>query len=165
MSPPPGNPDEGGVARGRTAHSATEHPRAAGPDEPFCFAVRVYYEDTDAAGVVYYANYLRFMERARTEWLSALGFELATLEREHGVAFAVHHADIRYHQPARLGDRLDVTVAMTGHGRARLIAHQQVRRGADVLVDARVTLACLDRVNWRPTRIPAPLAARMEIPV
>jgi acyl-CoA thioester hydrolase len=139
--------------------------KVSGPDGPFRFPVRVYYEDTDAAGVVYYANYLRFMERARTEWLSALGFELATLEREHGVAFAVHHADIRYHQPARLGDRLDVTVVMTGHGRARLIAHQQVRRGADVLVDARVTLACLDRVNWRPTRIPAPLAARMEIPV
>jgi len=137
----------------------------AGPGGAFRFPLRVYYEDTDAAGVVYYANYLRFMERARTEWLSALGFELANLEREHGVAFAVHHVDIRYHQPARLGDRLDVTVVMTGHGRARLIADQQVRRGTDVLVDARVTLACLDRVNWRPARIPAPLVARMEDPV
>lgn len=130
----------------------------------FRLAVRVYYEDTDAAGVVYYANYLRFMERARTEWLSALGFELAALEREHGVVFAVHHVDIRYHQPARLGERLDVSVAMAAHGRARLVADQQVRRGADVLVDARVTLACIDRVNWRPARIPAPLAARMETP-
>jgi acyl-CoA thioester hydrolase len=138
--------------------------RAAGPSAAFRFPVRVYYEDTDAAGVVYYANYLRFLERARTEWLSALGFELAGLEQEHGVAFAVHHVDIRYHHPARLGDRLDVTVAMAGHGRARLIADQQVRRGTEVLVDARVTLACLDRVNWRPARIPAPLAARMEIP-
>ena len=134
----------------------------AGPGGAFRFPVRVYYEDTDAAGVVYYANYLRFMERARTEWLSWLGFELADLEREHGIAFAVHHVDIRYHQPARLGDRLDVTVAMAGHGRARLIADQQVRRGEDVLVDARVTLACLDRIDWRPARIPAPLAARME---
>jgi acyl-CoA thioester hydrolase len=126
--------------------------------------VRVYYEDTDAAGVVYYANYLRFMERARTEWLCALGFELAALERERGVAFAVHHVDIRYHRPARLGDRLDVTVAMKSLGRASLVADQQVRRGHDVLVDARVTLACLDRVNWRPARIPAPLAASMETP-
>ncbi len=138
---------------------------APGPDGAFRLPVRVYYEDTDAAGVVYYANYLRFMERARTEWLSALGFELTVMEREHGIAFAVHHLDIRYHQPARLGDRLEVTVAISGHGRARLFADQQVRRGTEVLVDARVTLACLDRLTWRPARIPAPLAARMEIPV
>ena len=131
----------------------------------FRLPIRVYYEDTDAAGVVYYASYLRFLERARTEWLSSLGFELTALAREHGIAFAVHHLDIRYHQPARLGDRLDVTVAMTECGRARLMALQQVRRGTDVLVDARVTLACLDHRNWRPARIPAPLAARMEIPV
>ncbi len=141
-------------------------PQAAeGRSSPvFRLPVRVYYEDTDAAGVVYYANYLRFMERARTEWLSSLGFELAALEREHGVVFAVHHVDIRYHRPARLGDRLDVSAAMAGHGRARLFALQEVTRGTDVLVDARVTLACLDRVSWRPARIPAPLAARMEIP-
>src|SRR5262245_37267595 len=96
--------------------------------EPFSFPVRVYYEDTDAAGVVYYANYLKFMERARTEWLLALGFDLGALEREHGIAFAVHHADIRYHQPARLGDRLAVTVAMHERGRSRFIAMQEVRR-------------------------------------
>jgi len=136
---------------------------ARDPSGTFRFPVRVYYEDTDAAGVVYYANYLRFMERARTEWLSALGFELAALEREHGIAFAVHHVDIRYHQPARLGDRLEVTVAITERGHARMIAVQEVRRGDEVLVDARVTLACLDRLKWRPARIPAPLAARMEI--
>jgi acyl-CoA thioester hydrolase len=135
-----------------------------GPDRAFRIAVRVYYEDTDAAGVVYYASYLRFMERARTEWLSALGFELAALEREHGIAFAVHHVDIRYHQPARLGDRLDVTVAIVEHGRARIVANQQVLRGDEVLVEARVTLACLDRVNWRPARMPAPLVTRLETP-
>jgi len=132
--------------------------------EPFRFPVRVYYEDTDAAGVVYYANYLKFMERARTEWLTAQGFDLATLEREHGIAFAVHHADIRYHQPARLGDRLEVTVAIEARGRARFVARQEVRRDHATLVDARITLACLDRHGWRPTRIPAPLAARLEIP-
>jgi acyl-CoA thioester hydrolase len=130
----------------------------------FRLPVRVYYEDTDAAGVVYYASYLRFMERARTEWLSALGFELAALEAEHGVAFAVHHLDIRYHQPARLGDRLEVTVTMTGQGRARILADQRVCRGGLLLVDARVTLACLDRTHWRPVRIPAPLATRLENP-
>ncbi len=135
---------------------------AGAPDRTFRLPVRVYYEDTDAAGVVYYASYLRFMERARTEWLAALGFELTALEREHGVAFAVHHVDVTYHQPARLGDRLEVSVALRGHGHARIAATQDVRRGAEVLVEARVTLACLDRVNWRPARIPAPLAARME---
>ena len=131
--------------------------------EPFRFPVRVYYEDTDAAGVVYYANYLKYLERGRTEWLSAMGFELATLEREHGIAFAVHHVDIRYHQPARLGDRLEVTVELGTRGRARIVARQQVRRGDETLVEATVTLACLDRVNWQPARIPALLATRMEV--
>jgi acyl-CoA thioester hydrolase len=138
----------------------TPDPRAA-----FHFPVRVYYEDTDMAGVVYYANYLKFLERARTEWLAALGCELAGMEREHGITFVVHHVDIRYHRPARLGDRLDVTVTISERGRARMLALQEVRRGTEILVEARVTLACLDRVNWRPARIPAPLAQRMESPV
>ena len=132
--------------------------------QPFSFPVRVYYEDTDAAGVVYYANYLKFMERARTEWLTALGFELDALEREHRIAFVVHHADIRFHLPARLGERLTVTVAMRERGHARFIATQEVRRDDAILVDARITLACLDRHGWRPTRIPASLAARLETP-
>ena len=139
--------------------SATD-PRAA-----FHFPVRVYYEDTDMAGVVYYANYLRFLERARTEWLAALGFELAAVEREHRITFVVHHVDIRYHQPARLGDWLDVTAMLEERGRARMLMLQDVRRGPETLVEARVTLACLDRLNWRPARIPAPLAERMENPV
>ena len=138
---------------------------ASAPHATFHFPVRVYYEDTDMAGVVYYANYLRFLERARTEWLAALGFELAALEREHAITFVVHHLDIRYHQPARLGDRLDVTVTLVERGRARMLALQDVRRGPQTLVEARVTLACLDRLNWRPARIPAPLAQRMESPV
>ena len=135
---------------------------AANAGTPFSLPVRVYYEDTDAAGVVYYANYLKYFERARTEWLSAMGFELAALEREHGIAFAVHHVDIRYHQPARLGDRLQATVELQVRGRARIVARQEVRRGEQTLVEATVTLACLDRVNWQPARIPALLATRME---
>jgi acyl-CoA thioester hydrolase len=138
---------------------------APAPHATFHFPVRVYYEDTDMAGVVYYANYLRFLERARTEWLAGLGFELAAVEREHGITFVVHHVDIRYHQPARLGDRLDVTATLEQLGRARMLMQQDVRRGPDTLVEARVTLACLDRVHWRPARIPAPLAERMEKPV
>jgi tol-pal system-associated acyl-CoA thioesterase len=130
---------------------------------PFSLPGRVYYEDTDAGGVVYYANYLRYMERARTEWLAAQGIELADAEREHGIVFAVHHVDIRYHLPARLGDRLAVTVGLAERGRVRLVALQSVARGSETLVDARVTLACLDRVRWQPARIPAALADRMEI--
>ena len=130
--------------------------------ETFCFPVRVYYEDTDAAGVVYYANYLKFMERARTEWLSALGFELAAVEREHGVVFVVRRVEIDFRKPAQLSDRLDVTLTLAGLGRARMLAQQDVRRGEEILSRAHVTLACLDPSDWRPTRIPAPLHARME---
>ncbi len=130
---------------------------------PFTFAVRVYYEDTDAAGVVYYANYLKYMERARTEWLAALGFDVATLARDERIAFVVHRADIEFRAPARLSDRLDVSVALVEHGRSSLVAEQEVRRGADVIVRARIALACVDPDSWKPARIPAPLAARLEV--
>jgi acyl-CoA thioester hydrolase len=132
------------------------------PRDAFHLPVRVYYEDTDAAGVVYYANYLKFMERARTEWLSALGFELAAFERDTGVVFVVHRVEIDFRRPAQLSDRLDVTVKLAELGRARLVAEQAVRRGAEILTQARVVLACVDSSTWRPTRIPAPLHARME---
>jgi acyl-CoA thioester hydrolase len=130
--------------------------------QTFRFPVRVYYEDTDAAGVVYYANYLKFMERARTEWLSSLGFDLAAVEREHGVVFVVHRVEIDFRLPAQLSDRLDVTLSLVDLGRARLTADQAVERGNKTLTQARVTLACLGPANWRPARIPAPLHARME---
>ena len=128
----------------------------------FSFPVRVYYEDTDAAGVVYYANYLRFMERARTEWLSSLGMELALVEREHRIAFVVHRVDIEYLRPARLGDRLDVGVAVLEHGRSRLVLDQSIRRDGETLTRSRVTLACLDAREWRPARMPPPLAAALS---
>ncbi len=123
----------------------------------FSLPVRVYYEDTDAAGVVYYANYLRFLERARTEWLGALGHPLAELEREHGIVFVVRRLAIDYRLPARLADLLDVGVTVESVGRARLAARQDVRRNGTVLVDARVELACVDAVRWKPARIPVPL--------
>ncbi|HTP99627.1 MAG TPA: tol-pal system-associated acyl-CoA thioesterase [Casimicrobiaceae bacterium] len=132
--------------------------------QPFRFPVRVYYEDTDAAGVVYYANYLKFMERARTEWLAAIGFPLAAFEREHGVVFVVHRCEIDFHLPARLNDDLAVTVEVEHRGASRLVARQEVRREDAVVTRARVTLACLDAARWRPVRIPAPLAQRLESP-
>jgi len=130
--------------------------------ETFRFPVRVYYEDTDAGGVVYYANYLKFMERARTEWLAALGFPLAEFELMHGVTFVVHRMEIEYQSPARLGDSLDATLELVELGRARMVALQQVRRGAIVLTQARLTLACVDHAHWRPARIPALLHGRLE---
>ena len=130
--------------------------------QPFRFPVRVYYEDTDAAGVVYYANYLKFMERARTEWMAALGFPLAAFEREHGVVFVVHRCEIDFRLPARLNDDLVVTVEGVQRGASRLVARQDVRRGDNLLTEARVTLACIDATRWRPVRMPAALVQRLE---
>ena len=128
----------------------------------YSFPVRVYYEDTDAAGVVYYANYLKFMERARTEWLEALGYPLAAFERAHGVAFVVRLAGIEFLLPARLNDRLVVTVEASARGASRIELEQNVLREATQLATARITLACLDAARWRPTRMPAPLAATLD---
>ena len=130
--------------------------------EPFRFSLRVYYEDTDAGGIVYYANYLKYMERARTEWLASLGFELSALERVEGIVFVVHRVEIDYRIPAKLGDRIDATLTLVELNRASMIVTQDVVRGGDVLTHARVALACLDRANRRPTRIPAPLYERLE---
>ena len=132
--------------------------------EPFRWRVRVYYEDTDAAGIVYYANYLKFLERARTEWLAQAGFTHAALAREHRLAFVVHRLEIEYRAPARLYDALEVTVALVQRGRGRLVMAQDVLRDAAMLASAQVTLACLDTTTWRPKRIPAAIAAKMESP-
>ncbi len=122
----------------------------------------MYYEDTDATGVVYYGNYLKFMERARTEWLESLGFPLAAFEREYGVTFAVHRAEIDFLLPARLNDRLDVSVEALDRGGCRLVVAQQVLCGETALATARIALACLDSVRWRPARIPAPLTLSLQ---
>ena len=130
--------------------------------EPFRWPVRVYYEDTDAAGIVYYANYLKFLERARTEWLAQAGFTHAALAREHRLAFVVHRLEIEYRAPARLYDALEITVALVQRGRGRLVMAQDVLRDGAMLAGAQLTLACLDTATWRPKRIPAAIAAKME---
>jgi acyl-CoA thioester hydrolase len=126
----------------------------------FSLPVRVYYEDTDAAGVVYYANYLRFLERARTEWLAAIGHPLAELERSHGIVFVVRRVEIDYRMPARLFDRLDVTFDIASLNKVTLVARQEVRRGGEKLVSALVELACVDSTQWKPRRIPV----RLDVP-
>ena len=151
-------PPPGASSTPRAAAKRRE-PQAWGDhSHSFSFPIRVYYEDTDAAGVVYYANYLRYMERARTEWLEALGFPLAAFEREHRVAFAVHRAQIDFLRPARLNDRIAVSVEARDRGACRLVVAQQVVRDVETLVDATITLACVDPLRFRPARIPAPLA-------
>jgi acyl-CoA thioester hydrolase len=125
----------------------------------FVWPVRVYYEDTDAGGVVFYANYLRFMERARTEWLRALGFDQARLTRERGLLFAVRSVKVDYLGPARLDDMLEVTAALRSQGRASLVFEQTVSRkgeaaAPELLSRGEVKIACLDAGNFRPRSIP-----------
>lgn len=120
----------------------------------FSWPVRVYWEDTDAGGVVYYANYLKFLERARTEWLSHLGLEQDQLATEAGVVFAVRRVEADYLKPAKFNDRLVVRCALADLSRASLSMDQQVLRGDELLLTARVKVACVDRAGFRPARIP-----------
>ena len=123
--------------------------------------MRVYYEDTDLGGVVYYANYLKFLERARTEWLRALGFEQTGLAAVHGVVFVVRSISLDYLKPARFDDRLEVTVAPGDIGASRIALSQLVRRGAEDLAAAQVELACVNTATFRPVRIPGPVIQKM----
>ena len=115
--------------------------------------VRVYYEDTDLAGVVYYANYLRFIERARTEWARGLGLDQRAL-REAGLVFAVRRVEADFIAPARFDDLLDVTCEPLSATGARVVVRQEVRRGDAVLFAARVTLVAMGP-DGRPRRLPA----------
>ena len=127
----------------------------------FVWPVRVYYEDTDAGGVVYYANYLRFMERARTEWLRALGFEQTALAREHRVVFVVRSLSIEYLKPAAFNDELGVSVELARLGAGQMHVTQRIVRGAEELATARVGIACVNTATFRPVRIPRPVATRI----
>lgn len=117
------------------------------------FGLRVYYEDTDLAGIVYYANYLRFLERGRTEALIALGIDQRQLRAEQGIVFAVRHVEIDYLSPAFLQDDLTVTTATRTIGGSRVVLAQDVLRGADILARATVTVVCLG-ADGRPRRVP-----------
>ena len=120
-------------------------------------AVRVYYEDTDLAGIVYYANYLKFIERGRSEWLRALGVDQLRLKTDSGRVFAVRRIEADYLRPARFHDLLAVETTLDQMTAARIVVSQTVRREGDPLFTARVTLACLD-AQGRPVRLPKGLA-------
>ncbi|SDS74791.1 tol-pal system-associated acyl-CoA thioesterase [Pseudomonas oryzae] len=134
--------------------------RAQNKSQPFTHRCRVYYEDTDAGGVVYYVNYLKFMERARTERLRALGFAQSQLAEE-GLLFVVHSAEARYLAPARLDDELVVSAEVEELNRASLVFRQQVRRLEDdaPLCEGRITVACVRADSFKPRAMPEALRA------
>jgi len=127
------------------------YPEAA---TPFRHALRVYWEDTDASGVVFYANYLKFFERARTEWLRSLGHSQRRLRDETGAIFVVAESAVRYLRPARLDDALEVTVGVIEAGRATMLIAQQALRGAELLAEGTIRIGCVDAQTLRPRRIP-----------
>ena len=128
------------------------------PPPAFSHRLRVYWEDTDAGGVVFYANHLKFFERARTEWLRALGFGQHALKDELGLMFVVASTAVRYLRPARLDDWLDVSVDVLQCGRASLDIAQQAWRGDALLAEGDIRIGCVDAGTFAPRRIPKPIA-------
>ncbi len=127
----------------------------------FGIDVRVYYQDTDAGGVVYHAHYLNFFERARTEWLRHRGYEVGPMAQA-GHLFIVRRMQLRFVRPARLDERLRVTVAVERVGRAQITLLQRVAREAEDLVEASVNLACVDPCDFRPVALPEALYAELQ---
>ena len=128
----------------------------------FAWPARVYWEDTDGGGVVYYANYLKFLERARTEWLRSLGFVQTELSKDPGILFVVASLNINYRRPARLDDALTVTCDYEPDGAACIRFAQRIQRNDEVLVEASVRVACLDAATFRPTRLPAAIVSALS---
>jgi len=128
----------------------------------FLLPVRVYYEDTDAAGVVYYANYLRYFERARTEWLRQLGVSQAELMVGAGLAFAVRSLSAEYLRPAKLDDVLEVRSSIGELGRAQVVFDQRIWRGEETLVTAKVRVACLDLKRGKAAAMPTELHEQLK---
>jgi acyl-CoA thioester hydrolase len=132
-------------------------------DATFFWPVRVYYEDTDAVGIVYYANYLKFMERARTEWLRSLSFDQDQLRHEHQIVFAVTRANTNFRKPARLDDQLVVSVQVANMGAASFDIDQHIVRTDDVKIcDAQVRIACLNADTLKPMRLPSFLLTELR---
>jgi len=121
----------------------------------FNWPLRVYYEDTDSGGVVYHSNYLNFMERARTEWLRALGFEQPALKTDLGIIFVVHSMTLIFKSPAYFNDLLKIRARLLKIGHGSMEFSQSVTREDNLLVEATVKLACVDAVSFKPIGIPA----------
>ena len=129
----------------------------------FIWPVRVYYEDTDSGGVIYYANYLKFMERARTEWLRSIGFEQDKLLSGENIVFVVRSVTLDFHKPGRFNQLLNVISRIIERGKASLTFEQKVVSHPEnsILCAGQVKLACVDAIGWRPCPIPATIAAQI----
>ena len=128
---------------------------------PFVFPIRIYYEDTDAAGIVYHANYIKFAERARTEWLRALGYDHHLVLKEFGLVFMIKHIEINYRAPARLDDALEVQTNMEAFGNSSFTMQQNIIKDGTTLADLKVTIVAVN-AQGRPERVPPQLRQIFE---
>ncbi|MEI6869240.1 MAG: tol-pal system-associated acyl-CoA thioesterase [Methylophilaceae bacterium] len=128
----------------------------------FSLPIRIYFEDTDSGGVVYHSNYLKFMERARTEWLSAVGIDQRHLKQDNHIMFVVHRIDIQYKLPARFNDNLIVKSELKDIGSSKIEFRQMIYRENEMLIDASVDVACIDSEKFKPVRIPPTIKQAME---
>lgn len=128
----------------------------------FDFPQRVYFEDTDAGGVVYHAQYVKFLERARTEWLRYLGFTNSELVHKYRMLFIVSEISVEFVKPAKLDDAINISVGIETLGRVRVTFHQEIRRGEDILVKAKVSVATVSAESFKPIEIPADVKKKME---
>lgn len=132
------------------------------PESLSTLDIRVYYEDTDTAGVVFYANYLKFFERGRTEWLRRLGVNQSELARREHRMFVVKEADIRYRRPARLDDLVTVRSSITRLGRASIDFQQSAQLGGELLCESTIQICCVDTETFRPAALPQELRTLLE---
>jgi len=130
-------------------------------DKPFTWTIRVYYEDTDTGGIVYYANYLKFFERARTEWLRSVGFEQQALVEQTGLRFVISRVECEFLKPARLDDEIEVDVRVARAGAASMVFAQAAWRGTELLATARVRAGCIESNNFTPAPLPESLHAAL----
>lgn len=142
--------------------SSEHNPQLVSSHDIFKYPVRVYYQDTDTGGVVYHANYLNFMERARYEWLREMGFTVDSLIDAHKMIFMVRSLNIEYFKPARLDDLLHVTVQVTEMGRSRITLFQQVLRDHVMLVSAIIHVVCVGVDKLKPVSLPMPFRQKIE---
>lgn len=129
----------------------------------FALPVRVYYQDTDAGGVVFHSSYIDFMERARSEWLRDLGFSNQGLMRDHQVFFVVRALEVTYFKPAVLDDLLDVSVEIESIGRSLMVFKQDVTRDGVILTSAKVSLVCAATDTFKPVSLPGAIRSKLEI--
>lgn len=132
------------------------------PSREATLVIRIYYEDTDAGGVVFYANYLKFLERARTEWLRELGFDQSRLARDNGRIFVVRALDMSYRKPARLDDVLTVHTRVTRLGRASIHFAQRALCSGELLAEGNIQVCCVDAASLKPLELPSELRATLE---